>query len=204
MTVYLFLLNNGTLGIFKNGIAFLQMDSNYTTTYMKLGDTPKVELNLNDLERNLGKVVFSDGECTIDIEAMELTPEKEYIVFFRTHGVYTLNEGRLISPLKHFVTENRFQTHDFAEGSGLKTSIGNEIYLGTERAMMGLEYKDGDGFAYSLFPLENYEYGELLLEGDIKDSKVEIQFTGLVEHSWEKDKDSTFFQSKHLLFNLIE
>ena len=69
---------------------------------------------------------------------------------------------------------------------------------------MGLEYKDGDGFAYSLFPLENYEYGELLLEGDIKDSKVEIQFTGLVEHSWEKDKDSTFFQIKHLLFNLIE
>ena len=81
MTVYLFLLNNGTLGIFKNGIAFLQMDSNYTTTYMKLGDTPKVELNLNDLERNLGKVVFSDGECTIDIEAVELTPEKEYVIF---------------------------------------------------------------------------------------------------------------------------
>ncbi|MCY6958686.1 hypothetical protein [Clostridium brassicae] len=177
---------NGVIGTIANGMSYLQSNSNYASSYKKLQAPVEIELNLANLESNIGKEIYQDGQCKIIISNIEKDLNNEYKVIFRSIGTYDKNGGRLVSPIKHYVTQGKHQKYDL-EGN-LKTTYQRTTYMGSWSAICPLIYKDGDQFTYSLFPIKLYENGTFLLQDKLqKDGNVKVSLEGLIETTWMKN-----------------
>ena len=56
--LFFILLKNGTYGTYRHGLAFQFHDSNYGISYQDIPGSWSVELDLADLESNVGKVLY--------------------------------------------------------------------------------------------------------------------------------------------------
>lgn len=182
----LILWENGSISTFQNGLTFMMRDSAYQISYSNEDSVAEAEIDLYNLESNAGKIIYDDGECKIKIELARQEENGTYNVFFRTHGKYTRAGGTLISSLKHIRNENG--TYSTECVGTMQVIVEDKVYQGYNSAWSSLHYKDGDEFGFYLFPLECYEYGEFLLDDQIKsqNGKVKIQLTHLNKTTWTR------------------
>ena len=62
------LWRNGTIGIWRYGMAFLETDSSYIVRSRELYNLNiEMQIDLNNLDSNVGKIIYNDGECKIEI-----------------------------------------------------------------------------------------------------------------------------------------
>ncbi|MGN1031842.1 MAG: hypothetical protein ACI4PU_00130, partial [Intestinibacter sp.] len=101
MIIFGALWKNGTIGIWRYGMKFLEMDSSYIVRSRELYNLKvEMEIDLNDLDSNLGKVVYNDGKCKIEIKSV-VYENGDYKIYFESYGKYDRKGGILISPIAH-------------------------------------------------------------------------------------------------------
>lgn len=184
--LFFVLWENGTIGVGLRGMAFLMEDSGYTIHYDRFDRTIEAELDLVNLERNAGKVVYDDGEHRIVLTQVRMEPDGGYNAFFRNYGRFNPRGGTLVSPTRQVMTEQRYYT---SESIGkMRVAVAGIPYESRVSASSGLNYKDGDEFGFHLFPTETYMNGTFLLEAPIRDAggKVTIQLYDLVRTTWSR------------------
>lgn len=189
LTIFFVLWQNGTIGVYQRGMAFLMENSSYAIDYKDLDLVIETEIDLYNLDSNTGKVIYDDGQCKIEIALVRKELDGSYNAFFRTHGSYNRLGGTLISSTKQRMTEERYYTYNFV--GKLQVIVDGVAYDGYNSATSSLIHKDGDEFGFYIFPLECYENGEFLLEDSIKkqDGKVSIRLFDLSKITWNR-KDS--------------
>lgn len=180
------LWKNGTISMVQNGLAYMMQDSAYHISYSNVDSVAEAEIDLYNLESNAGKIIYDDGECTIEIVLVRQEGNGAYNAFFRTHGKYNRSGGTLISSVKHVRNENG--TYSYECAGKLQVILDDKAYQGRNSALSGLNYKDGDEFGFYLFPLDCYENGQFLLENQIKNQNgiVKIQLSHLNKTTWVK------------------
>ena len=100
--IYIVLLKNGSIGTWQYGLRYHLWDPSYITTYEPLNGSWSVELDLNDLESNEGKILYEDESgCCITVSEVSKKAPYEYRVFLRSHGAYDHNGGQLVSGSFH-------------------------------------------------------------------------------------------------------
>lgn len=189
LTIFFVLWQNGTIGVYQRGMAFLMENSSYAIDYKDLDLVIETEIDLYNLDSNTGKVIYDDGQCKIEIALVRKELDGSYNAFFRTHGSYNRLGGTLISSTKQRMTEERYYTYNFV--GKFQVIVDGVAYDGYNSATSSLIHKDGDEFGFYIFPLECYENGEFLLEDSIKkqDGKVSIRLFDLSKITWNR-KDS--------------
>lgn len=98
--IFIILIQNGTWGTWRAGLQYQLGNSNYRASYAAIPGSYSVKIDLNDLESNLGKVLYEDETgCRIVVHAVDVNESKcdNYRIWFRAHGVYDRAEGTLVS-----------------------------------------------------------------------------------------------------------
>lgn len=157
------------INLHMNGISHI---AEQTEEYYKITDPIDgeftVELNLNDIESNRGKILFDDGESRISV--LQVVPREDagYEVMFRSHAAEQPHGAVLVSGVDHFRTGNGLSQSLEAEA----VSNGGEDVPLTPSSGSGLIYHDGDRFGFHLDAPE----------GDAEE--VEVTVTNLQLNLW--------------------
>ena len=173
-------------GVMTSGLSHIHWNTeDYALTYSDESSETSTELNLNDLESNIGKIVWQKDKQCIEITSINCKRlhKGEYDIYFRSHGVYDSNEGILTTAVKHIrVDENSFAEALMAD---MSVNINGISYPCERRSNSSIMHKDGDAFGFS-FCLED------LLGDDFTSCEnietVEIKFKNLIAHKWAKIK----------------
>lgn len=178
------LWQNGTIGTFHNGLAFMMGDPAYHISYSNVDPVAEAEIDLYNLESNAGKVIYDDGECSIKIQLVRQEGNGAYNIFFRTHGKFNRSGGTLVSAVKQIRNENG--TYSYECVGKMQVIVDDEAYEGNNSGLGGLNNKDGDVFGFYLFSLDCYENGQFLLDDQIEDQNgvVKIQLSHLNKTTW--------------------
>ncbi len=177
----------GVMGLWLNGIAYIGYNTkkfNDTKGYL-IPDEYSISINLNDLESNIGKELYNDGESKIYVSWIDNTGSSNtggYRIGFRSSGKYSLNGATLVSGARHeTVNNNSFTTYMSAE---MTARYKDKIYNSNEFGTSGLNYKNGDEFSYYIFPSIAYENGEISLQDN---DLVELSIKNLYKNIWTKN-----------------
>ena len=173
-------------GVMTSGLSHIHRNTNdYALIYSDESSETSTELNLNDLESNVGKIIWQKDKQYIEITSINCKRlhKGEYDIYFKSHGVHNTNEGVLTTAVKHIrVDENSFA--DTMMGD-MFVNINGISYPCERRSNSSIMYKDGDTFGFS-FCLEE------ILGDDFTSNEtvgtVEIRFENLIEHKWTKRK----------------
>lgn len=181
----LVLWENGTIGTFRNGLAFMMRESAYHISYSNVASVVEAEIDLYHPESNAGKIIYEDGENSIEIQLVR-QEDGDYNIFFRTHGTYNRSGGTLISAVKQLRNENGTYSNECV--GNMQVIVGDKAYESYHSGLSSLNDKDGDEFGFYLFPLECYDNGQLLLDDKIKDRNgiVKIQLFHLNKTTWAR------------------
>lgn len=177
----------GVIGLCLNGMAYIANNTkefNDTAGHLIAGNY-SLSINLNDLECNIGKVLYNDGESKIYVSWIDNTGNSNtggYRIGFRCSGSYSLNGARLVSGAHHeTVDDHSFRTYMTAK---MTAKYKDKIYNSSEFGTSGLNYKDGDDFSFYIFPSEAYDNGEVLLN---EEGVVELSIENLYKNIWTKN-----------------
>lgn len=143
-----------------------------------------LSINLKDLESNIGKELYNDGENKIYVAWMDNTGDimsGGYRIGFRSSGHYSINNATLVSGIHHEYSDNSYLETMTAN---MVTKYNGKIYNSREYGTSSLNYKDGDDFAFYIFPSEVYESGEVSLE---EEGIAEITVNNLFNNIWIKN-----------------
>ncbi len=177
--------NTGLIGLWRNGISFAAGSlERYSYHHSLVEGVYKVEIDLSDLESNKGKVLYDDGECRITVLLVDNTGSAStggYRISFRSSGSYNLQKAVLVSGQKHYATQERSFSNEMT--AKMTTEYKGKTYESTVFGMSGLNYKDGDEFAFYLFPGESYESKEISLD---ETGVVSLKLTNLSRNIWSK------------------
>jgi hypothetical protein len=176
----------GLTGLWTEGIAFI---ANNTKDYdLEKGHFVKgdysISIDLANLKSNIGKDLYNDGTYRIYVDWIN-TPRNmntgEYRIGFRTSGKYSLDGATLISGNRYV----RFDDHSFGEDFTAKMSARyhGKLYTSQESGQSGLNYKDGDEFAFYIFPSEAHEAKEISLN---EKGEVVLTVSHLYKNKWHK------------------
>lgn len=147
-------------------------------------DEYSISISLNDLKSNIGKELYNDGENKIYVSWIDNTGNSNtggYRIGFRSIGKYSINGATLVSGARHETVNNSFTTYMSAK---MTARYKNKVYDSNEFGTNSLNYKDGDEFAFYIFPSEAYDNGEITLqESDI----VELSIKNLYKNIWTKN-----------------
>lgn len=179
----------GIMGLWLNGIAYIGYNTkkfNDTEGYL-IPNEYSIFINLSNLEGNIGKELYNDSVSKIYISWIDNTGSSNsggYRIGFRSSGKYSLNGATLVSGARHETVNNSFTTYITGEMTAIYKNITyNSNVFGTS----GLNYKDGDEFAFYIFPSEAYDSGEISLqENDI----VELYIKNLYKNIWTKYRNT--------------
>jgi len=174
----------GIIGLWRDGMSyFVGKPDDFS---QKLGHllpgTYSVSINLEDLESNIGKDLYNDGEYRIYVGWIDNTGNFNtggYRIEFRSSGKYSLNGATLISGLRYETISQNVSTSHLT--SGMTAKYNEKIYNSSRMSSRGVGYKDGDGFSFYIFPTEAYENGEISLDGK---GTVELTITNLYKNIW--------------------
>lgn len=161
-----------------NGIGIIANDvEDYYYTAFPVDGEYSVEIDLNDLESNEGKVLFNDGENEIYVSEV-IFRNDNYELYFRSSGKFDMGGASLISAIEHARTELGFTDVMRAEVEG--TYNGKTFRL-RNSGSSGLNYRDGDSFGYYLIP----EEAEIELDLE-KESVMMVTISNLHMNLWAK------------------
>ncbi|WP_084243878.1 hypothetical protein [Planomicrobium okeanokoites] len=129
-----------------NGISYI---ADQTEEYYKITEPVEgeytVELDLNDLENNEGKILYDDGDSQISVMKVVEQEEKGYEVVFRSHAKDLPEGAVLVSGIAHDNTEDG-STHSIEA----EATAGKDAHQLSPSTATGLSYKDGDHFGFYL------------------------------------------------------
>lgn len=186
VTILLALWFTGIIGIWLNGIAYIA-DNMKAFTDVKgyiIPEEYSVSINLDDLKSNIGKVLYNDGSNKIYVSWIDNTGSSKsggYRIGFRACGKYSLTSAVLVSGVRHAtVADNSSTAYMTAK---MTASYNGKIYNSGVFGTSGLNYKDGDEFAFYIFPSDAYNNGEISLS---EKGIVDISITKLYKNIWTK------------------
>ena len=177
--LYFLLVRSGVTGTWKHGLRYQFWNQNYSVATEVLPDSYSVELDLNNLAANEGRVLYADETgCRITVDSVEQHGE-DYRVVFRADGVCSPGGGQLVSGC--YNERAGKQTYSVTRSASLVTSLGGEVcgpgyyYLTTSME------ENSNQFGFYVFPLELYEGGELAVAGELagQDGRVTVTVSGL-------------------------
>ncbi|MDP4153641.1 MAG: hypothetical protein Q8865_09435 [Bacillota bacterium] len=188
ITIIMFILwFTGVIGLWFNGMAYIANNTkefNDTEGHL-IPDKYSISINLDDLKSNIGKELYNDGKSKIYVSWIDSTGSSNtggYRIGFRSSGQYSLNSATLISGAHHeTVTDNSFRTDMTAE---MTVKYKEKIYKSSEFGTSGLNYRDGDDFAFYVFPSEAYDNGEVTLN---EKGIAELSIKNLYKNIWTKN-----------------
>lgn len=170
---------------FQNrGLAYLDSNQDkYDLMHQTDANAYTVEIDLTDLESNIGKRLWEDGEQYMEIDSVDFAGKNGggYRIFFRSHGIYNLQGGHLTSGVKHIRVDENSYTYDLT--AKLITTYNGVSYEGRRQGQTGLNWHDGDMFGFYLFPTEAYEEQDIPLENA---STAFVTLYNLTEHTWTR------------------
>ncbi|MGE8204668.1 hypothetical protein ACQKP0_08895 [Heyndrickxia sp. NPDC080065] len=176
----------GLLGLWTNGISYI---ANNTKEYTDakghiLKGKYSISIDLSNLKSNIGKELYNDGTHRIYVSWIDNTGSVNsggYRIGFRSSGHYSLTGASLISGVHHeTVDENSFT---YSMSAKMKAEYHSKVYNCSLFGTSGLNYKDGDDFAFYIFPSESYEMKEVSLH---ETGIVKLTVTDLYKNIWSK------------------
>lgn len=179
------LWNIGILGIWFEGISYAagSLDK-YSSEFIISDKSYSIDINLDDLESNKGKIVVDDGIHKIYVDSVDNTNSINsggYRIHFRSSGKYTLDGATLLSGIKHYTTENRWYSYTMT--AEMTTEYNGHKYKGSVMGLSGLNYKDGDMFSFYVFPGEAYLNDNITLN---EKGVAKITLTSLCRNIWSR------------------
>lgn len=181
--IYILLVNFGVIGTWKDGFRyqFWSMDYSLDTRYA-LGKH-SLELDLNDLESNAGKVLYEDDSgCRVTVKYVERDEEnaEDYVVVFQADAAYTSAGGQLVTGSYDKMTYKG--VYSSCSPAAMVTSVGGEMCVPSRYYTMSSIRKDGNSFGFHIFPIELYEDDGLIIADRLaaSDDRVTVTVTGLV------------------------
>jgi hypothetical protein len=176
----------GLLGLWTSGMAYIAdntKDFTDTNGYVMQGEY-EVSINLDDLLSNDGKELYNDGRRRIYVSLVNNTGNSNtggYSIVFKSCGEYSLSGASLVSGIHHkTVGENSF-TMDMS--AKMTAQYKGKVYDSGVFGTSGLNHKDGDEFAFYIFPTEAYQNGEITLD---EKEIVYLTVTSLYYNVWTK------------------
>lgn len=149
--IVLILLKNGTYGTWRHGLAFQLSDSNYQIAFTEVSGDYSVELDLTDLDRNAGKVLYQEESgCRILVDSVDENEPGEYRVWFRAYGVSARTGGTLVSGCQSTPVEKNSWSLDM--DASMTAAVEGQTYPCTVAGTSGLIYRDGNLFGFHLNP----------------------------------------------------
>jgi len=183
---YLFLHSNA-YGVWTRGLGYMNNSPDkYELSYHEIPGEYSLEIDLNDLDNNVGKRIWQDGEQYIEVYLVDEREPKfggGYRIFFQSHGIYNLQEGTLTTGIKHLRFDLNIGGYDMQ--AKLSTTYNGKIYDCNVQGMSGINEKDGDTFGFYVFPSKAYREDNVPLENA---GIVTVTISNLIEHRWVKIK----------------
>jgi hypothetical protein len=155
--------------------------TNDTETYANSGGHPvdgaySIEIDLSDLEGNLGKPLFDDGEHRIYVNWAERMEGDGVRFGFRSSGSYSEDGASLISGVRHISVA---YSNTSALSAKAKVTLNGLVYLPTGHNFSGINYKDGDDFLFH-FPMEG------VTEEEQRNGSLTLTVTDLYRNDWSR------------------
>ena len=135
-----------------------------------------VLIDLRDLESNVGKTLYDDGEHRIYVSNVFISDDANYDVSFRSSGKYNLYGATLVSGIVHERVQGGFS---FGLRANAKATYRGSTFKIYTSGRSGLNYKDGDSFGFYVIPHDR----EVTLN-IAEDPIIEITISNLVMHKW--------------------
>ena len=153
---------------------------NYTSELLTVSHS--IQIDLDNLDSNIGEKIYKNGRCYIDIgEVLPYDAEQGgYRIRFYSHGPYGISGGSLVSIMDHYCINGTGSDNVYAT---LTAEYNGKVYECALEERLGLMRNDGDMFCYYLFPQEAYESGEVPTENI---GKITITISNLVESNWTR------------------
>lgn len=176
--IMIILIENGTYGTYRQGLAFQFHNSNYGISYQDIPGSWSVELDLTDLESNAGKVLYEDDTgCRITVQAVDVngkTREAGYRVWFRAYGAYDRTGGHLVSGCQSMPVGKT--TYTLSSSASMTAAVDNISYPCSEAGASSLIYKDGNMFGFHLNPRAPQDFAYIPIDGL---DKITVTVSGL-------------------------
>ncbi len=174
------LFMSGWVSVNYSGISYIATNLNryaYSSTVMD----EKIEftVDLNDMLSNIGKIVYQNDNCYIEIFDIK-SHDGNVIIYFRSHGVYSYKNATLISGIKHNSTEQHFFTYSCE--AMLQHKSNGKIYNCSVAGDSGINYKDGDVFGSYIFSEEYFRNEDI--EGAKDIDSVVLVLQNLTRNEW--------------------
>lgn len=176
----------GVTGVWLHGMAYIANNTKEFTDkkgYL-ISDEYSISINLDNLESNIGKELYNDGECKVYVGWIDNTGNPNtggYRIGFKSSGKYSINSATLVSGTHHeTVGDESFRPDMVAK---MTAKYKDKVYNSSEFGTGGLNYKDGDDFSFYIFPYEAYDKGEISLN---EKGIVELSIKNLYKNRWTK------------------
>lgn len=179
--IVMILIENGAYGTWRYGLAYQLTNADYAIAYEDIPGSWTVELNLEDLESNAGKVLYQDtAGCRVLVDTVDVNESGEYRVHFRSRGVYGREGGALVSGCQSVPVDKTSRTWDVP--AAMTAAVEGEEYACSIAGFTGLIYKNGNMFSFHLNP--RTEDGEpVSIAGR---EKLTVTVTGLSRFSTQR------------------
>ncbi|WP_020615486.1 hypothetical protein [Paenibacillus daejeonensis] len=174
-----FLWSSGLVGIWTHGISYIsQHTSQYTMNGHSIDDDYEISIDLTDLDANLGKELYNDGEHRIYVFWLQKTNNGGYDIGFRSSGKYSLSGASLVSGVHHQRVEGGFTSLETAK---MTYTYDNRQLDAYRTGHCGINYKDGDCFSFSFLTENDVPSSELKMPATLV-----LTVTDLYKNRWQK------------------
>lgn len=134
-----------------------------------------IEIDLNNLKNNEGKVLYDNGENRIYLSKLFAHNTTDYELLFRSSGSYSLGGATLVSGVVHKHNNEGFTRNFQAEAVG---RFKGDTYKLSPSGSSGLNYRDGDEFGFYL------KLPDEIVPGFVGEVMVEVVVSNLYVNFW--------------------
>lgn len=164
----------------QNGLISIERDGKYSTITSPFNETVEFVLDWDDLNSYVGKEIYQDAFSSITILSFHDDLNGGYKIYLDAKGFYNDRSGQLVTMLSR---------DDVVQDGFLLTTVGSNSYRSKTIYARGQSiYPNGDCIGYSIFPLECYEEGKLVVTDQIKANhgQITIRLDGLKKIIWRR------------------
>jgi len=153
------LAEHGVFGTYQKGLQYQFWDQNYSVDFRRVTAVHQLQLDLKDLDSNIGKVLYEDDTgCRVIVQSVE--PGEygligEASVTFLAEGVCTPADGVLVSGCRN----DRQGKHGYNVEltASLTTTIGDLVCPPGRCFMKSSLVQNSNRFGFYLFPPDVYD-----------------------------------------------
>lgn len=144
------------IGLWTDGLRFHYGNDSYLYKSETLNGEYSIDINLENINENIGKVLFEDDGCKIVVSDIT-NRDNIFEILFRSYGSYSIDRGVLVSGIKHTETDNGYSSDLVAKAY---SEYYGKVYEADVSSVTNMIYMDGDNFGFYIFPYkENFKEG---------------------------------------------